>query len=333
MKDLRIALVQDRPDQPFYPGSTVTGAFLVDVNEPKSYKYISIEFLGRAYVHWTKTEVCYSSSEVYADVRQTLWTADESPDGRLAPGQYSFPFRFDIPPNAPSSFEGTVGSIRYELHGRIGTGLLKFDRKIAFRVPVRQVVRISDPRLLQPARQEVHKTLGYLLRSSAPIVLAVTVPKAGYCVGERVPVHVYIENGSSCRVTLSASLRQSVVYTAEGRRQNSKRTLLHIESDRIAPHVTHEWDSTLNFPATEVLDERSCFIIQMSYYLKVAALIPWGINLSAKIPLMLGNVRVQPPLGESATLPLHNLTHCHLPPTAKQLPPHSQPLASTNMLH
>ena len=37
--------------------------------------------------------VDYTSAEVYIDVRQTLWTADQSPDGRIAPGQYSFPFR------------------------------------------------------------------------------------------------------------------------------------------------------------------------------------------------------------------------------------------------
>ena len=123
MKDLRITVVQKRPDQPFYSGSSVAGAFLIGVDEPKSYKYISIQFLGRAFVHWTEqgpqgTGVDCTSSEVYVDVRQTLWTADQSPGGHLAPGQYSFPFRFDIPSSAPSSFEGTVGSIRYELHAQ-----------------------------------------------------------------------------------------------------------------------------------------------------------------------------------------------------------------------
>ena len=156
MKDLRITLVQERPGQPFYPGSSVAGALLVSVDKPKSYTHISIQFLGRAYVHWSETQgsgegshtVHYTSSEVYVDDRQTLWTAAQSPEGRLAPGQYSFPFRFDVPSSAPSSFEGTVGSIRYELHGRIGTGLLKFDHRIAVSVPVQQVVGVNHPRLL-----------------------------------------------------------------------------------------------------------------------------------------------------------------------------------------
>ena len=308
MKDLRITVVQERPDQPFYSGSSVAGALLIGVDEPKSYKYISIQFLGRAYVHWKESNgqntVQYTSSEVYIDARQTLWTADQSPDGRLAPGQYSFPFRFDIPSSAPSSFEGTVGSIRYELHGRIGTGHLKFDHKLAVRVPVQQVVRISEPRLLQPARLEVQKIVGCLFCTSAPIVLTVTVPKTGYCIGETLPVHVSIENGSSKQITMTATLCQRVVYTARGRHRQSKKALVRIRSDEIAPHITHEWDPALQIPETEVLDEQSCSIIQLSYYLKVTAIIPWGFNLSAKIPLKLGYVLEQPPLDQS-TLSTH----------------------------
>ena len=277
---------------------------MVGVDEPKSYKHISIQFLGRAYVHWTeRTDEHareYTSYEVYIDVRQTLWTADQSSDGRLAQGQYSFPFRFDIPSNAPSSFEGTVGSNRYELHGRIGTGHLKFDHKLTVRVPVQQVVRISEPRLLQPTGQEL--TGGCLFCTSAPIVLTVTVPKTGYCIGETLPVQVSIENGSSNRITMTVTLYQRLVYKAQHCYRECKKTLVHVVSDRIAPHVTHEWVPTLKFPATEVLDERSCSIIQMSYYLNVTALILWGSNLSTKIPLNAVHVLEQAPPGQS-TLP------------------------------
>ena len=324
MKDLRITLVQDRPDQPFYSGSSVTGSLLVDVDEPKSYKHISIQFLGSAYVHWTETRsegsgdnrrtrtVHYSSSVVYVDVAQTVWTADQSLDGRLPPGQHSFPFQFGIPPTAPSSFEGTVGSIRYALHGRIGTGLLKFDHRIEVRIPVQQVVRVSDPRLLQSVCQEVQKTVCCLCCASAPIVLTVTVPKTGCCIGETLPVHVSIENGSSRCITLTASLCQGIVYTAQGHHRYSRKTLVGIGSDEIAPQVTRDWDPMLQVPATEVLDEQSCSIIQVSYSLNVTAVIPRALNLSTAIPLKLGNVPEQSPLGGST-----------LPP---QPPPQVQPL-------
>ena len=200
---------------------------MVVVDEPKSYKHISIQFLGRAKVHWTERRgggsgrydgggrtVHHTSEEVYVDLKQSLWNADQSPDSCLPPGQHIYQFRFGIPHNAPSSFQGTVGSIRYELHGWIGKGPWKFDHVVHHSVLVQQVVDMSNPCLQQPMRQEVQKTVCCLWCASAPIVLTVTVPKRGYSIGEILTIHVTIENGSCRHITLKASLDQSVVYTA-----------------------------------------------------------------------------------------------------------------------
>ena len=316
MKELRITLVQNRLDHLFYSGSSVTGSLVVDVDKPKSYKHISIQFLGRAKVHWTERRgggggrygggghtVHYTSKEVYVDVTRSLWTADQSPDGCLPPGQHIYTFCFDIPRNAPSSFEGAVGSIRYELHGRIGKGPLKFDHVVHRSVLVQQVVDMSNPRLLQPMRQEVQKTVCCLWCASAPIVLTVAVPKKGYRIGEILPIHVTVENGSSRRISLKASLDQSVVYIAGGKHRTSQKTLLLIRSDEIAPHTPRDWDPALQVPSTEAIDEQSCSNIKMSYTLAITAIVPWGLNLSAKIPLKLGYVQEQPPLEESTRSP------------------------------
>lgn len=203
MKDLRITLVQDRPDRPFYSGSSITGSLVAVVDEPKRYEDISIHFLGKAKVEWEECLCCrskhnvllgtvtYRSKKVY--VKQSLWTVDQSSDGRLPPGQHTCPFRFDVPRYAPSSyaFEGSVGWIRYELRIRIRIriekGFLKFDHEVRRSVPVQQVVDMSNPRLLQPICQEVQKRFCFLCRSSAQIVLTVKLLKKDYCKGEALP--------------------------------------------------------------------------------------------------------------------------------------------------
>ena len=308
MHSLRIT-VNDRPNQlqPFHPGSSVTGSLSVTVNGSDSHKRISIQFLGRERVQWTERRdgggrpgsgVCiapYTSSHKYIDEEQTLWTADQSPDGRLSPGQHSFPFCFYIP-DVPSSFEGTLGSIRYTLVGRVSwTPPLRPDAMIQVRIPVhvQQVVGVSDPRLLQPVRQEVQKTVCCLCCASAPIELTVTVPKTGYCIGETLPVRITIENGSSRRITLTASLYQNVEYTAKDRHKSSKTCLVSDKSDEITPHITCDWNCSLQIPATDVLDEQSYSNIKVSHSLEIAANIPCGFNLSTVIPLKLGNVREQ----------------------------------------
>lgn len=314
MKDFRITVEQANPGQPYLSGSSVAGSVLVVVDKPKSYKHISIQFLGRAEVHWkevvsegagedaTSRIKRYISSETYVNTELTLWTAEQSRDGHLPPGRHTFPFRFDIPADAPSSFEGTLGSIRYTLQGTIGKSLLKFDHRIEARLPVQQVVGLSDPHLLQPVCQEVQKKVRFLC-TSTPVVLTVTVPKTGCCIGETLPVHVSIVNGANRSIALSAVLSQTVMYRAQGGCRSKGKTLASIVSDKIAPKTTREWDPTVQIPMTEVISGCSCSIIQESYLLTITAVIPWASNLSTAIPLKLGNICQQPPVVADKTVP------------------------------
>ena len=305
MSNLRIALVQEWADQAYFSGSTITGNLLLDVTEPKSYKYVSVQFVGRSRVYWEehRTETSgnqqrqityrYSSEQSFADQGLMLWTCQQSPDGKLAPAEYSWPFSFSIPPNAASSFEGTVGNIRYSLKGRIGTSLMKFDHNVEVEIPVQQLVSITDPRLLLPERQEVQKRLCCLCCASGPITLNASIPKTGFCVGESFPLHVSIENGSNRRITLNATISQRVVYTARGHQRTSGKTLICMASDPIEPQATREWDPMIEIPPTEILHESSCENIQILYSLVVTAKIPRALDLTTAIPLQLGNCSVQ----------------------------------------
>ena len=305
MKDFRITVHQDNPGQPFLSGASVSGNVIVEIEEPKSYKYISIQFLGQAYVHWKETNahssdehgpssaVHYTSSEEYVNERVTLWTCEQAPDnGRLAAGQHAFPFQFTIPTRAASSFEGSRGCIRYTLAGRVGKGPLQSDHQVQAKIPVQQVVGISDAGLLLPRHQEVRKKVFSLSSSLNEIKMTVTLPKTGVCIGEALPLQVVVENGSKRDITLRATLHQEVRYSAQGRHCHSKNTLLNVAGDNtIDSRTSHEWNPVLQIPITSVLDKNSYRIIQLSHSLKVKAIIPWSLhNLKVMVPLKLGNV-------------------------------------------
>lgn len=70
--------------------------------------------------------------ETYVDEKRTVWTAaaestpagveadprpsaQASADGAIAPGEYRFPFEFQLPSDLPSSFRGQYGSVGYAL--------------------------------------------------------------------------------------------------------------------------------------------------------------------------------------------------------------------------
>lgn len=339
MSNLRISLVQERPDQPFYSGSTIAGNVLLDVNEPKSFKYASIKFSGRSYVHWEerrressgnerRTESSgnerrtvvhkYTSEQPCANEDAMLWTSQQSPDGKLGVAEYNWPFTFTIPSLAPSSFEGTVGNIRYVLEARVGTGLLKFDHIVEARIPVQQLVSITDPRLLLPERLEAQKTLGCCCCATGPITMNVSVPKTGFCLNDTFTLHISVENASSRQVTASASICQLVLYKARGHQRSSKKTLASYESDPIEGRASREWNPTIQIPVTELIHEGSCDNIEVQYTLVVATEIPQALDISRSIPIKLANCSVQQQGGQNLAPPS---TGPGYPPPGTTYPP------------
>ena len=306
--NFRIDLVQTAPNQPYYSGSTITGNLLLDVDEPKSYNQIVVEFSGRSFVQWSETHVqgagnyqqtvtyTFTSTEAYVDLVAPLWKKQQTPDGKLAPGQYSWPFSFTVPPTAPSSFEGTVGNIRYTLVGKILTGLLKFNLSVEVRIPVQQLVKITDPLLLRPWRKQVQKRLCCLCCASGPIVLTVALPKTGFCIGKPFQLHSSLENGSNRRgLIMKASITQRVVYHAQGNRNWNTKTLLNIASEAIESQSSRNWDPTITIPTegVNIIHGPSCSNIKVTFTLNVVCRIPRALNLSMPIPIELGNCRDQ----------------------------------------
>lgn len=58
-----------------------------------------------------------------------------SGEAELQPGSYDFPFEFQLPGNCPSSFEGTVGHIRYEIKVVVDRAFkLDQEKKVAVRI-------------------------------------------------------------------------------------------------------------------------------------------------------------------------------------------------------
>ena len=223
-----------------------------------------------------------------------------SPRRQTPRAEYSWPFSFTIPPLAPSSFEGTVGNIRYWLEAR--TGLLKLNHVVEVAVPVQQLVKITDPRLLLPESVEAEKTLCCLCCASGPIALNASMPKTGFGLRESFTLHVSIENGSSRRIALEASIHQLVIYKAQSQQCSSKKTLAKYKSDPIEPRASREWDPTIEIPVAAIV-HASCRNIEVQYSLVVSASIPGALDLSRSFPLQLANCSIQQEEGQNPAFP------------------------------
>ena len=303
MSKLRISLVKESPNQVYYSGNVVEGNLLLDVNKPKTYKRITIQFTGKSYASLTNRRNSESpekdkdsnSTEAYVDLSYILWNSQDFPNGKLTPGQHSWPFSFAIPQTAPSSFEGGFGSIRYTLEGRIVTGSNKSSHAVEARVPVQQLVVYTDPELRRPQHQEVTKRISGLCCSSQPIVLRAVVPKTTFYTGESFKLQVSLENGSSHRIAVSASIKQDVKFAANGKHKWEGKTIATAASTDAEPRETRDWEPTIEVPPVDVVDEGSCGNIKITHSLIVNCKIPRTDSLFTVFPLKISNWQPHPP--------------------------------------
>ena len=279
----------------FFSGSEVSGILVVKVDKPKSYKNIQVTLVGQAHVSWSErgsdTTVTFSSNETCINLTDIVWRK-QVPTQKLDAGVHNFPFQFQLRARLPSSFWGSVGWIQYYVEGRIGTGTLKFDHTVKVPIKLLEVVDINVSHLQTPLRAEKQKTLCCFLCTSAPITLNVELPRRGFCYGGILPLKVTIENGSSRRLRLRAQLLQKVVYITVDKESHTQKVVASITSRQLEPRTTSTWNPE-EFVVPGHLKPTtlgSCGIISIEYFLRVTAIVPWGLNFTIVLAVTIGNV-------------------------------------------
>ena len=295
----------------FFSGSEVSGILVVKVDEPKSYKNIQITLVGQAHVSWSvnsgnNNQTTYTSNETYINLRAIVWRKEQVPTQELHAGIHNFPFQFQLPARLPPSFQGSAGWIRYYVEGRIGTGTLKFDHTVKAPITVVEVVDINVSHLQTPLRAEKQKTLCCLLCASAPITLNVELNRHGFCYGDIIPFRATLENGSSRRLRLRAQLLQVIVYTAQGNQYRCPPIVVaSIISRQLEQRTTSAWNpDELLVPRHINPTLRSCGIISIEYFLRVSAIVPWGLNLAIDMAVTIGNVPLHSIIGAPHPVPM-----------------------------
>ncbi|KAK7495975.1 hypothetical protein BaRGS_00012676 [Batillaria attramentaria] len=122
-----LEVVLSNPTGVYFAGQTLQGHVNLELNNNLKLRDIRISVRGKAFVHWTEQLMRgpgesrfreirhHSSTEEYVDWSQSLLgrTSESGTKRELPAGQYTYPFQFQLPSNAPTSFEGQYGYLRY----------------------------------------------------------------------------------------------------------------------------------------------------------------------------------------------------------------------------
>ena len=295
------------PKGVYFPGMTVKGTIQVVNDEPANIKAIDVEVVGQAHVQWRESKRnCptenYISHESYLNGDTRVWDKETSAGGGYFPVcNRQFPFSIQLGSNLPTTYEDSVGYIKYTIEARVVRDDPKMcDAVCASNIKVIDPVKINRPDLLQPKSMEVQKTLDSFCCTSGPIVITARIPRTGYCIQlDSIAVEVSVENGSSQKIQkIIASIHKLVTYTAQGQDCCDIHKVVSVGSQPIQPHDTVIWQPPPivipNTPATLT----NCSILQINYILRVKAAVTWAINASnviptIDIPIVLGNVPLE----------------------------------------
>ena len=310
-KDCKIVL-NSPPQEVYFPGSEVSGILSFELDGPETYKNIQVSLVGEARVSWSESSGSgqnqvnrtYTSNEIYVGLSTIVWLNEQEPTQELHAGVHSFPFQFQLPDRLPSSFEGSIGWIQYHVEGR------NVDHRLYVKAPITvvEVVHINVSQLQTSLCAEKQKTLCCFLCASAPITLNVELNRHGFCHGDIIPFRATLENGSSRQLRLRAQLFQVVVYTAQHNQRRTEKVVFSITSDQlpVQPRTTSTWNPE-EFVVPNHIEPTtlgSCGIISIEYVLKVSAIVPWGLNLTVDIAVIIGNVPLHSSTGVPNPVPM-----------------------------
>ena len=290
----------------YYPGEVVSGSILFSVAEAQKFDEFYVQFMGieetsiqvnkseSVYINgksWTKNyTMTYHESILYFKTKIRLLDHKCT----FAPGEYIFPFNFQLPSNIPGSFttkniignRSPVGIVKYQVKTKAkSSGMLISDLTQAceFTVTERLYRNINTSQV----SQDTHVTILCCFPRGKVNVVAF-MDKDAYVPGEIAQLRLFLDTTQS-RVkhsSIKVHLRQAVYITAEGHPSKVAKVLCTTKTFGVS--ANEKVERYLEFPIP-----KNCSVsiksrlIACQHEILVELPVSWSPNVVIKQPVCL----------------------------------------------
>ncbi|CAF0904985.1 unnamed protein product [Brachionus calyciflorus] len=299
----------------YMSSENLRGTLSLRVNERLKINSVKMLISGGARVHWSESHgsgknrrtVHYSAYEKYLNFDLVFLSKQPNSDLYLEIGDYSYPFDIVLPPNLPTSFEHTVGQVRYSLYGTVDIPWA-FDKHTTRSFTVVSHLDLNaNPALRQGFGVSDEKVLCCGPCKSDPIIANFNILKSGYVPGEAIVFNATMDNKSSREIKeMSVNLIQVMRFHATRKTRTCVRNVAQIKFPKHVDERTVEtWqNSVLVIPPVCSSSNGTCRIIEVGYKV-VFNFDASGIAVSKDldIPIVIGTI----PLSLQPSMPAPNI--------------------------
>ncbi|CAG5132834.1 unnamed protein product, partial [Candidula unifasciata] len=170
------SIVLTDPWQVYRPGDSVSGITTLEIDGQIKVRKIRVVCKGQALTKWERFmkrgfESDYESTEVYCNTYMDVYTANNL----MPTGMYKYKFSFKLPREGiPSSFEGSMGAIRYWITVEVDKPFLSFNDKFYKSFTVLANIDLNEA---------VYRVrIGH----AGTLTASLSLDRLGYCPGEQV---------------------------------------------------------------------------------------------------------------------------------------------------
>jgi hypothetical protein len=202
-----------------------------------------------------------------------------------------------LPTNLPTSFEHSIGNVRYLIHATVDIPWARDKHSIKSFTVISHYDLNQQPALRQPFKAFGTKILCCLFCKSDPITAEFSITKGGYVCGECIVFNVTVNNRSSREiVSCSVKLMQHLIFHATTKSKKYTRRVAFIEyPNMINAKTTETWSgSAIIIPPVCSSSNGTCRIIDV-FYSVVLKFNTSGISTSTyvSIPITIGTIPLQ----------------------------------------
>lgn len=216
---------------------------------------------------------------------------------QIAAGNYSFPFEFRLPPNAPPTFQSAYGQINYSLNVTVITANNENERvQEKFRVRSIPIDLRHRSELFDSSIIEMHKKFGVLCCFCGTLDITVRIERGAFKAGDSINLKVSVENGSFQKIeAIQFTLTKNITYMFQAPKTDETvkaEPICSAQTLAVMAQSSNDFDIHLVIPSSlAIVDLKHCKLIKQNFVVAIKAIIagPY-FNLQDTIPVEIADI-------------------------------------------